>query len=108
MYPFVDLFLLLVDRDGNANRRESLQRLEKLAASILPGTKTLFGENAWQEIEVWALAGQKLQNEWKWQEIRDEPNPKEVYFEPLAAERKLLDEPGAGRTTMGKEAAANY
>ncbi len=68
----------------------------------------LFGENAWQEIEVWALAGQDLPRDWKWQEIRAEVHPKETYFEPFARQRGLTSEPGEGRTTLGREAAQNY
>jgi hypothetical protein len=108
MYPIVHVFLLLVDRDGNIGRRDALDRLETQAIEKLPHAKTLIGENAWQEIEVWALAGQDLPTEWNWQEIRAEINPKETYFEPLARQRGLTDEPGEGRTTMGREAAQNY
>jgi hypothetical protein len=108
MYPIVDIFLLLVDRDGNAGRRASLDGLEKKAETKLAEEKTLIGEHAWQEIEVWALAGQDLPDDWNWKEIREQIHPKEVYFEPLARRRGLLGEPGEGRTTMGREAAKNY
>jgi hypothetical protein len=79
-----------------------------MAVQTLRANRILLSENAWQEVEVWALAGQDLPKDWKWQEIRAEEHPKERYFEPLAAQRNLLDEPGAGRTTMGQEAAAEY
>jgi hypothetical protein len=107
MYPMVDIFLLLVDRDGIETRRRALDNLESRASGVL-NDRVLFAENAWQEIEVWALAGQKLPTRWKWQEIRDEVHPKEAYFMPWAEERGLLDEPGQGRTTMGREAASSY
>jgi hypothetical protein len=108
MYRFVDIFLLLVDRDGNAGRRDALDALETKAEQKFSQDRTLIGENAWQEIEVWALAGQDLPSEWNWQEIRAEIHPKETYFEPLARQRGLTDEPGEGRTTMGREAAQHY
>ncbi len=108
MYPIVRIFLLLVDRDGNAGRRVALGALENKAEQKLSQERTLIGENAWQEIEVWALAGQELPRKWNWQEIRAEVHPKETYFEPLARQRGLMDEPGEGRTTMGREAAQNY
>lgn len=108
MYPIVHIFLLLVDRDGNAGRRDALDALERKAEQKLLQDRTLIGENAWQEIEVWALAGQDLPREWVWQETRAEIHPKETYFEPLAKQRGLLDEPGEGRTTLGREAAQNY
>jgi hypothetical protein len=108
MYPIVQVFLVLVDRDGKAGRRTALDGLETRADEKLSERRALFGENAWQEIEVWALAGQDLPSGWKWQEIRAEVNPKETYFEPLARQRGLTSEPGEGRTTMGREAAQNY
>lgn len=108
MYPMVQLFLLLVDRDGAAGRRLGLSTLEQRAATKLGAGRTFVAENAWQEIEVWALAGQNLPEDWVWQEVRAEIHPKERYFEPLAAQRGLRDEPGEGRTTMGREAANQY
>src|SRR5205807_785520 len=66
----------------------------------------LLAENAWQELEVWALAAQK--GAWKWAEVRNEQHPKEKYFEPFAFSRGLQDEPGRGRKTVGLEAAAQY
>ena len=108
MYRMVDIFLLLVDRDGVAPRRNVLNKLETNAREVLNDDRILLAENAWQEIEVWALAGQDLPKKWSWTEIRNEIHPKETYFERHAEARGLLDEPGQGRTTMGKEAAANY
>ena len=109
MYPMVQLFLLLVDRDGIETRRLSLDGLEQKAAEHLGTTsRRLLAENAWQEIEVWAIAGQPLPKDWKWAEIRQHPHPKETYFEPLARSKNLMHEPGEGRTTLGKEAALNY
>lgn len=108
MYPMVKLFLLLVDRDGVAGRRTGLNALEGKATTKLGAGRMFIAENAWQEIEVWALAGQDLPQNWNWQEIRAELHPKESYFEPLAAQRGLKDEPGEGRTTMGRDAANQY
>ena len=108
MYPMVHVFLLLVDRDGVEGRHVAIAKVEELAAGRLGAGRVLFGENAWQEIEVWALAGQDLPADWKWPDIRAELNPKEVYFEPWAKHRQLTKEPGQGRKTMGIEAAANY
>jgi hypothetical protein len=104
----VQVFLLLVDRDGVVGRKETLNQLEGKASQELGEGKTMLAENAWQEIEVWALAGQDLPADWKWQAIRAEVHPKEIYFEPLAKQRGLTNEPGEGRTTMGREAAQNY
>lgn len=108
MYPMVHIFLLIVDRDGKTARRERLNSIETKALEKLGTARTLIGENAWQEIEVWALASQELPQSWNWRAIRAEEHPKETYFEPHAASRNLQSEPGEGRTTMGREAALNY
>ena len=104
----VDLFLLCVDRDGNPHRRQILDNLEEQAVNILKTGKRFLAENAWQEIEVWVLAGHKLPSSWKWQDIRAEIDPKEHYFLPFAEQRNLLDEPGQGRKTLAQEAAGQY
>ena len=67
-------------------------------------------EHAWQEVEVWALAGVdwRLKPEWTWETIRSERDSKEHYFEPIVKDRGLLDEPGGGRKMLGAEAARNY
>lgn len=103
----VDLFLLLVDRDGIAGRAQRLRQLENATLSLL-NKNILIGENAWQEIEVWALAGLSLPTEWQWKTIRMEVNPKELYFEVLAQRRRVSKGPGGGRKALGEEAARNY
>ena len=107
-YQMYDLFLLIVDRDGEETRCKKLERLESESQKKFP-SKAFLAEHAWQEIEVWALAGQKdLPSVWRWPEIRAERDPKERYFKPYADTRGLENEPGEGRTTLGKEAALNY
>lgn len=104
----IDLFLLCIDRDGVENRRKRLTNIERRAAEILPEDKRLMAENAWQEIEVWILAGHKMPSGWKWQDVRMEPNPKEMYYLPFAKDRALLNEPGEGRKTLAREAVRRY
>jgi hypothetical protein len=104
----VDLFLLCVDRDGNVNRKQSLDKLENLACSLLTSNRLFLAENAWQEIEVWVLAGHSLPKEWNWQAIRQEINPKETYFLPFAQQQNLLDSPGEGRKILALSAAQQY
>lgn len=104
----VNLFVLCVDRDGQEGRKVKLQTIEQQAANILSSDRSLFTTNAWQEIEVWVLAGHDLPSDWNWQEIRQEVNPKETYFLPFAQGRHLLDEPGEGRKTLAEEAAQRY
>ncbi len=104
----VDLFLLCVDRDGLLNRKATLNQLEIQAKGVLNQGKFFLAENAWQEIEVWVLAGQNTPAHWKWVDIRAELDPKERYFLPLAEQRCLLDELGQGRKTLAEEAARPY
>lgn len=104
----VDVFLLVVDRDGSAGRRSRLDNIEDKAGDFLPAGRCFLAENAWQEVEVWILAGHALPSEWVWREIRQELNPKEVYFEPFARQRGVIDEPGQGRKSLATQAAANY
>jgi len=103
----VEVFILAVDRDGIDSRRTTLDNIEEKAAKEF-GPALLYSENAWQELEVWAIAGQDLPSDWSWQEIRAEVHPKERYFEPLARLRQVENEPGGGRKTLGIEAAKNY
>ncbi|AFY69478.1 hypothetical protein Pse7367_1181 [Thalassoporum mexicanum PCC 7367] len=107
-----DVILLCIDRDGQETRKAKLENIEAQAAELLSAYNCLFlAENAWQEIEVWVLAGfDDLPKNWSWQEIRREPDPKEMYFEPYARAKGLLDgsSPGQGRKILGIEAARNY
>lgn len=102
----VNLFLLLVDRDGNQGRRAALLNLEQSLANELAAGRSFLAETAYEEIEVWALASADLPKDWGWQQVRSHLHPKEAYFEPLAAQRSLSDEPGGGRDTIGAEAGA--
>lgn len=103
-----NLFLLCVDRDGKEGRKTSLENIEQQAVNILPGGKLLLAENAWQEIEVWVLAGHNLPGDWNWQAIRNEINPKETYFLRFAEQKNLLDSSEEGRKTLAEEAARRY
>ncbi len=107
-YRMIDLFLLCVDRDGVETRKKKLTNLEGRAAKILSEQKMFMAENAWQEIEVWVLAGHKAPSDWKWRDVRMEPNPKETYYLPFAKDLDLLNEPGEGRKTLALEAARRY
>ena len=100
-YPMTDIFILCVDRDGKEGRRN---RLDEIEAEF--GVTDLFlAANAWEEIETWVLAGVDLPNEWTWTNVRAEIHVKEVYFEPLAAQRGLSDSLGGGRKPLAEEAA---
>jgi hypothetical protein len=104
----VDLYLVLVDRDGDPHRRGRIDKLEAKAAEVLPTSRLLLGENAWQEIEVWVLAGQDLPKGWAWSEVRAHPHPKETYFEPFSRLRGLSDAPEGGRQVLARTAASRF
>jgi hypothetical protein len=104
----VDLFLLIIDRDGDAGRRDSIDYLEQTAARLLDDNQRFLGENAWQEIEVWVLAGHNLPTDWVWSAIRQEVHPKETYFKPFSEGRGLQNERDGGRKILSEEAASRY
>lgn len=108
MYPMIDVFLLLVDRDAVATRREALDKLEQRAAKHLGPKRRFLAEHAWQELEIWTLAGHELPREWRWKEVREERDSKERYFLPFAQARGVIDEPGEGRKTLSMEAATQF
>lgn len=107
----MDIFILCIDRDGNTGRRQRLNELESLFGT------TFLAENAWEEIETWALAGLELPGDWRWADVRAEVDVKERYFEPLAVRRGLVsateysrrglnsEESGRIRQILGEEAA---
>jgi hypothetical protein len=90
---WTDLFLLCVDRDSHGPRRGILNGLEEKAREVLSPPRLFLAENAWQEVEVWALAGLdcRLKPKWTWEAIRSERDAKEHYFAPIAEARGLLD-----------------
>jgi hypothetical protein len=104
----VDLFILCVDRDGNERRRARLDELERQIRVTLGADRAFLAEHAWQEIEVWVLAGHDIPTEWVWADVRQEPNPKERYFEPFARSRKVSDGPGGGRKALAETAAHRF
>lgn len=108
-----DLFLVCVDRDGNEDRRAKLDGLEKKAQEFLSekyqSPKTFLGQNAWQELEVWVLAGcENIPKIWKWSEIRAERKSKTSYFMRFTEQRSLLEARCQGRGLLAEEAAKRY
>jgi hypothetical protein len=103
-----DLFLLCVDRDGDANRLAVLDYLEKQAKTVIGEGRAFLAENAWQEVEVWLLMGHDLPRKWVWRRIRKEVHPKERYYQPFAESRDMLNLPDEGRDELAREAATRY
>lgn len=104
----IDCFLLIVDRDGDPRRKAHLDGLAVRAQAALPADRCFFAENAWQECEVWLLAGHDVPSDWTWKTVRGHEHPKERYYRPFAAARGVIGEPAEGRGTLGREAAARY
>ena len=97
----VDIFILCVDRDGETGRRQRLDQIEQEFGI----SNTFLAENAWEEVETWALAGLNLPNGWQWATVRADVHVKERFFEPFADWRGLSDSPGGGRKVLGEEAS---
>ena len=99
-----DIFVLCVDRDGSQRRRQRLDDIEKEFGV----DRKFLAENAWEELETWALAGLDLPSCWRWQDIRAEVQVKEVYFDKLAKNRNVagLGIKREAYEVLGKEAAS--
>ena len=96
-----DIFILCIDRDGKEGRRQRLDQIEAEFGDV----RVFLAENAWEEIETWILAGLNLPADWNWKTVRAEVQVKEIYFEPLVAQRELSDAPGDGRKPLAEEAS---
>jgi len=105
-----DLFLLIVDRDGerNSGRRETLTGIEARCAAVLGEGQALLGEHAIEEAEVWVLAGHDLPQGWAWRDIRAHLNPKEAYFSTFLTAHRGLSDDAAGRSILARQAASNF
>jgi hypothetical protein len=114
MYPMVQLFLLIVDRDGNdgqegrKDRRAVLDGIERSAAERLSAGRLLVADQACEEVEVWLLAGHDLPSGLAWASVRAHRDPKEAYYNPFARARGVFDAPAEGRRILGREAVARY
>jgi len=100
-YPMVDLFLVMVDRDGNPRRQSQ--------ATTLEGRQPhLFVCLAIEELEVWMLAAHRDTLSAAWSEIRQEPHPKERFAHPFLAERAPKLDPGQGRAWAMRELGGKW
>jgi hypothetical protein len=92
MYPMIDLFLVMVDRDGQPEKRSASARARESehAGQLLVCL-------AIEEIEVWMLALHREAINAPWQEIRREHHPKERFAKPFLAEHAPRLAPGGGR-----------
>jgi hypothetical protein len=99
----VDLFLVLIDRDGDATRRpvEAQQREQE-------HPDRLFVCLAIEEVEVWMLALHRDALGAPWREVRAERDPKERFAHPFLAERAPKLAPGAGRAWAMRELGTRW
>lgn len=107
-YSMVDIFILLVDRDLEPGRDMKLARVEDEVRQYLKPNQFFITGQAFQEIEVWAIAGHDLLEDWRWSDIRNERDSKELYYMPLARSKGYIGYPFHGRKQMTTESLKNW
>lgn len=108
-YPMVNLFILFIDRDGDANRENTIAKLESTLTAELQAKNIRFVvELAHQEIEVFVLAGHELPAEWSWKEIRADPSVKDTYFREFVESQGAEILPFDGRKKLMAQAIKNW
>lgn len=101
-HPMIDLFLVLVDRDGDTKRPALAQQRETEHQGRLLVCLGI------EEIEVWMLAIHREGLDASWKEIRAEIHPKERFAQPfLEAKAPRLD-PGGGRAWAMRDLGARW
>jgi hypothetical protein len=108
-YCTSDLFILLVDRDGETGRDAAVSQIEAtLQCEIAASGRRFVASLAWQEVEVFILAGHELPSGWSWREIRADPDVKNTYFQRMAASKNTTGLPHDGRKKLMAEAMQNW
>jgi hypothetical protein len=107
-YPMVQLFLLMVDADGKGGRKTALERVVRELQEDLKPNQNFLAEMALQEVEILPLAGHPLAPEWKWSEIRTDPDVKNTYFQKLAERENTHQLPHQGRKKLMIAAMRNW
>jgi hypothetical protein len=108
-YPMVDLFILLLDRDGEAGRKLKAANLETELTADLAARKSRFvAELAWQEVEVFVLAGHDLPDGWSWQQIRADGDVKNTAFQDLVNTMDTGKLPHEGRKKLMAAGIKNW
>lgn len=90
-----DLMVVAIDQDCDAQRRDAFERL---LGSCEGREKTVL-VTAEQELEVWAMWGERGQLGEQWSEVRRECHPKERFLPSLLAPADLR-QPGRGRSRL--------
>jgi len=107
-YPMMDLFLLIVDRDGREGRATELEYVATQLKPDLRGRQLFLVEMARQEVEVLLIAGHRLERSWKWNDIREDPHVKETYFQRLVDREGTGLAPHEGRKELMETAMKNW
>jgi hypothetical protein len=102
MNPMIDLFLVLVDRDGVATREQVAEAREAEHAGRLLVCLAI------EEIEVWMLALHRPALGQRWPDVRAERDPKERYAEPFLEQRAPKGSKGRGRAWAMRELGQGY
>ncbi|HLL04655.1 MAG TPA: hypothetical protein VK539_28985 [Myxococcaceae bacterium] len=100
-YPMVDLFLVMVDRDGDLRRPERVKMLESAFPQLLSCL-------AIEEVEVWMLALHRETLAASWHDIRAEHHPKERFAQPFLVEHAPKLDPGQGRAWAMRELGGKW
>ncbi len=109
LYPMVDLFILFVDRDGIEGRKVRTDQIEAaLSGELAEKGRAFLAEVAWQEVEIFILAGHELPADWRWQEIRADPDVKNSFFRELVSLRGTGKQPHEGRKKLMADAILNW
>jgi hypothetical protein len=101
-FPMIDLFLVIVDRDGVRSRQE----IATVRETEHPNR--LFVCLAIEEVEVWMLAVHHQGLGTAWGEIRGEVNPKERFAIPFLKDRSPRLDPGQGRVWAMRDLGAQW
>lgn len=101
-YPMNELFLVLVDRDGQEGRSAVANARE------MEHSGRLFVCLAVEEIEVWMLAIHADRLDVPWREVRGEVHPKERFAAPFLRDHAPALDPGRGRAWAMREIGGQW
>jgi hypothetical protein len=101
-FRMIDLFLVLVDRDGDTERPALAHTREG------EHVERLFVCLAVEEVEVWMLALHRDSLQTPWSEIRGEINPKERFALPFLRDYAPRLDAGGGRAWAMRELGAGW
>jgi hypothetical protein len=79
-----------------------------LAAELAERPGRFAAELAWQEVEVFVLAGHDLPDGWSWREIREDADVKNTFFQELVKAKNVENHPHEGRKKLMAEGIKNW